>query len=185
MNDHSATAALVNEGAGALPSKTALFSAEDAGVRLCVTVDAGSNRLIVLEAHHEGASDAVTKRALDSMCGLVVGRPLQEAADHGAIYAMAALPGDCAAVSGIRTPHNAGPAFGLAERLIRKAHAAARSQLNIGHRENAWYLRANTDWLGKDETGPMPAAEAATEKIPTQRPLSPKPGPSEPPPPDR
>jgi hypothetical protein len=40
-------------------------------------------------------------------------------------------------------------------------------------------------FFGKDETGPMPAAEAATEKIPTQRPLSPKPGPSEPPPPDR
>jgi hypothetical protein len=39
-------------------------------------------------------------------------------------------------------------------------------------------------FFGKDETGPMPAAEAATEKIPTQRPL-PKPGPSEPPPPDR
>ena len=32
-------------------------------------------------------------------------------------------------------------------------------------------------FFGKDETGPMPAAEAATEKLPAQR--------REPPPPDR
>jgi hypothetical protein len=45
---------------------------------------------------------------------------------------------------------------------------------------------ADHGFFGKDETGPMPAAEAATEKIPAQRPHLPAPPKSsEPPPPER
>ncbi|HLH87349.1 MAG TPA: hypothetical protein VKX28_02720 [Xanthobacteraceae bacterium] len=126
---------------------------------MSVAVDADRGRLTVRDARYEGASDMVTGRVLGELCRLIVGRPLQEAADHGAIYAVEALPDLTAAVAGIRSPRNAGPAFALAERLLRKVHAAARQQLQIGHRENGWYIRPPADWLAMDE-----AAQAAAIK---------------------
>jgi len=140
--------ALVNERRAA---GTLMVSGAEDGIRLSLTIDSGSSRLIVREARHDGAGDTKTARVLDALCAIIVGRPLQEAADHGVIYVMAALPADCAPIVGIRTPRNAGPAFTLAERLVRQAHAAARQHFDIDHRENAWYLRPDTDWVMKDE----------------------------------
>lgn len=127
------------------------FVGREAGVRLSLGVDTGSNRLIVRDASHDGARDGATIRVLDTLCALVVGRPLQEAADHGVVHATGALRDDCVRVAGIRTPRNAGPAFALAERLVRQAHATARQQLDVGHRENAWYPRPKAAWLSMDE----------------------------------
>jgi hypothetical protein len=128
-----------------------LLNAEDEGVKLSVGIDGSSRRLMIKTAEHHGARSAVETRTLDALCALVVGRPLQEAADHGAIYAMAALPNDCRKVDGIPTPTNAGAHFVLAQRLIRGIHAAARAKFQIGHRDNAWYLRPKADWLAMTE----------------------------------
>lgn len=135
------------------------FTGTDGPLRLSIAIDAGSSRLIVRQANHDGAADKLTARVLDKLCTIIVGRPLQEAADHGAVYTVVALPNDCAPIKGIRTPHNAGPVFILAERLVRQVHAAARQHFNIEHRENAWYTRPSADWLSKDE-----AAQAASIK---------------------
>lgn len=157
----AATVAAADSPTETVAGKILTFSGAKGAVRLTVGVDGGSSRLIVREANHEGAADALTARVLDKLCAIIVGRPLQEAADHGAVYTTAALPEDCAPVNGIRTPRNAGPAFALAERLMRQVHAAAREHFNIGHRENAWYLRPNADWLSKDE----PAQAVAIKPI--------------------
>ena len=152
MSKSIATTALMNDRpADATGGVMLTFVGMEDGIRLSIDVDCSSNRLIVREARHEGAADPLTKRVLDKLCTIIVGRPLQEAADHGAIYTAAALHEDCAPITGIRTPRNAGPAFAMAERLVRKVHAVARQHFNVGHRENAWYVRPNADWLSKDE----------------------------------
>ena len=127
------------------------FIAEENGVRLTVRVDGRSARLTVTAAGSSGGGDAGERRVLDQFCIIIVGRPLQEAADHGAIYTAALLPEDCVPVRGIRTPRNAGPAFALAERLIRSVHAAAMRQFDITSRDNIWDRRPSAAWLAKTE----------------------------------
>jgi len=151
MNETTAADAPVDDRSAAEGGRIRTFVGAQDAIRLSVGVDRGNDRLIVREARHVGATESVVLRILDKLCAIIIGRPLQEAADHGAAYVAAALPEVCAPVSGIRTPSNAGPGFVLAERLIRQVHAAARIQLNIGHRENSWYVRPNADWLSKDE----------------------------------
>jgi hypothetical protein len=136
----------------ALDAKEVLdIEAVEGSVRLRVGVDVASSRLIIRHAGYEGAADDLTRRALDRLCAIIVERPLQEAADHGVIYAAAAAPEDCAPVDGIRTPRNAGASFVLAEKLLRQVHTKVCNDLNIGHRENAWYLRPSQGWLAQDE----------------------------------
>jgi len=149
MSEASTTQASIDRGFGANGVLT--FEGADGSVRLRVGIDVASSRLTIHSATHEGTADKLTRRALDRLCEIIVGRPLQEAADHGVIYAAAAIPEDCAPVEGIRTPRNAGPAFVLAEKLLRQVHTLVRSHLNVGHRENAWYLRPGQGWLAQDE----------------------------------
>jgi len=124
---------------------------EEAGIELRVTIDAGSTQLTVLEAQYTGAGDPLAAEVLDTMCKIIVGRPLQEAADHGAIYAVKALSERAAKVPGILTPRNAGAQFALAERLIRRVHASATGPAQPGPRNNAWHLAPARDWVAKSE----------------------------------
>jgi hypothetical protein len=149
MNEVAATK--TSDGRAPDANELVTFEGVEGLVRLRVGVDVASRRLVIHDATHEGAEDELTRRALHRLCELIVGRPLQEAADHGVIYAAAAIPGDCAPVEGIRTPRNAGPAFVLAERLLRQVHTKVRMHLNVGHRENAWYRRPSKEWLAQDE----------------------------------
>ncbi len=150
---------------GALKSDAALsadeiaFEAEEAGVCLSVTVNGATKRHVILRARHSGGQSPRDARVFDQLCKIIEGRPLQEAADHGAIYTAEALPGDCATVPGIGTPHNAGPPFRLAERLMRKIHALARERFHVEDRENTWYSQPRSEWLAMNE-----AAQAAQVK---------------------
>ncbi len=136
------------------------FSAEEAGVTLSVVIAAKTNRLFIRQARHSGTGDSRAFEVMETFCSIIAGRPLQEAADHGAIYTVHALPKLAAKVPGISTPHNAGPEFMLAQRLMRKVHAAACRHFESGPRENHWYLRAATEWQAKSE------AEQAAELKP-------------------
>jgi hypothetical protein len=140
----------VSELRGDAPAPEMTFVADEGGTTLSVTIDTG-RRQIVRAASHSGSADPRTIQVLDQFCLIITGRPLQEAADHGAIYAASALPDLCAPISGVRTPRNAGPEFALAERLVRNVHAQALKHFNVGHRDNAWYMRASADWLAKNE----------------------------------
>lgn len=157
MSDTTAAARVTDVPADRAAGMMQTFVGSEGGIRLSIGVSGSNSRLIVREARHEGAADALTTRVLDTLCQLVVGRPLQEAADHGAIYVTAALRNDCAPINGIRTPRNAGPAFALAERLVRQAHAAARQHFNVEHRENAWYVRPKAKWLSMAESAQVNA----------------------------
>jgi hypothetical protein len=152
MSQVATTTTPSNPATDPVTGRILIFTGSEGAIRLSIGVDTGSDSLIVRDARHEGVTDASTRRALDKLCTIVVGRPLQEAGDHGAIYAADALPADRAPVRGIRTPRNAGSDFVLAERLLRQVHASARQHFNIGHRENGWYLRPSANWLAQDET---------------------------------
>jgi hypothetical protein len=127
------------------------FAARENSVELNVGVAAGDPRLMVVAARSSGGSDEKEQRVLERFCSIIIGKPLQEGADHGAIYAAASLPMDCPPVQGVRTPRNAGPAFALAERLIRKIHVAAVRQSGVTRRDNTWYARPGAAWLAQTE----------------------------------
>jgi hypothetical protein len=135
--------------AAADTGRRATFIAEESGVRLTVEID--GPRLVVVAANFGGARDEGARRVLERFSSLIIGKPLQEAADHGAVYTAASLPDDCAPVDGIRTPRNAGPAFALAERLIRDIHAAAMHRFATTSRDNNWYPGPSAAWLAKSE----------------------------------
>jgi hypothetical protein len=137
-----AAAMKVSDGRSPAASEVLIFEGVEGSVRLRVGIDLASSRLMIHEATHAGTADPLTKRTLDRLCEIIVRRPIQEAADHGAIYVAAANPEDCSPVAGIRTPRSAGRAFAMAEQV----------HLNVGHRENAWYLRANERWLAQNES---------------------------------
>lgn len=137
------------------------FIAREGSVELCVVVDSSSHRLLIKSTTYAGTRDPLESEVLDVFGTIVKGRPLQEAADHGPIYTVEALAHRAAKVPGIRSPRNSGPQFALVERLIRSVHGEARNQLNIGHRENGWYIKASSDWLAKSDA----------ERIETIKPL--------------
>lgn len=126
------------------------FAAEEAGIRLSVTVDVATQRLMIRQARHSGADAGMQRDVLEAFCATVEGRPLQEASDHGLMYVLEKVPG-VPKVAGILSPRNAGAPFLLAERLIRKTHADACKHFNIEHRENHWYIRPTAEWLAKGE----------------------------------
>jgi hypothetical protein len=87
------------------------------GVTLSARLD---QHQFVLAAAHDGASGDV-RLALDVMCSTMIGRPLQEAAEHGAIRLEAALrdPVQRPPLAGIINPTAAAPFFGPIEQLVR------------------------------------------------------------------
>ena len=117
------------------------------GVTLTLDLDASTKALSICAARHDAAGEA--RAVLDALCSIIIGRPIQEAADHGVIHVMGQMAP--AKVPGILTPRNAGPAFLIAERLLRRAFAAAQDKYGIGYRENRWNSRPGTAWVAKSE----------------------------------
>jgi hypothetical protein len=141
---------LGNRQGAAVGAGEAVFSAELDGVRLTLRLDARDDQRIIRQASLSGARTAEENSVLETLCAIVVGRPLQEAADHGVIYIAAQSP-LAAKVAGIRTPQNAGPIFAFAQRLIRNVFAAANAQSQVAYQENRWYVSADANWLAKSE----------------------------------
>ena len=124
-----------------------VFRAAEAGITLCVAVAVGPGRLIVRQARHSGAQHVLERQVLDCLCATIKDRPLQEAAEHGAIYTLEKLLPIADPVKGVRLPRNAGPAFARAERLIRSIDRTAREQLNRQYGQSHWYPRPSAAWL--------------------------------------
>ncbi len=147
-----AAAMKVSVGRSLAASEVLIFEGVEGSVRLRVGIDVASSRLIIHEATHVGTADPLMKRTLDRLCEIIVRRPVQEAADHGVIYVAAANLDDCSPVEEIRTPRSSGRAFAMAERLLRQVNRAVQVHLNVGHRDNAWYLRASERWLAQNKS---------------------------------
>ena len=137
------------------------FAASEAGTRLSVVIAADSTRHIIVRARHAAARSPAERAALDRLCARIEGRPMQEAAEHGAIYAIAEPAFGTAPVAGIRTPRNAGAAFALAEKLIRATHAAVLAHFGTKQRESRWYIQPKAAWLAMPEAKQIEALKPA------------------------
>lgn len=124
-----------------------VFRAVEDGITLSVTVAVGPDGLIVRRASHSGGRTAEERQVFDCLCANIKDRPLQEAAEHGAIYTLEQLLPLANLPQGIRLPRNAGRPFALAERLIRTIDLALREQLKKQCGENYWYPRPSAMWL--------------------------------------
>lgn len=98
--------------------------AREGDTAMAVRIDPADGRLIQAACHY-GATDPVERVVLDILCETIIGAPLRDAAEHGAIRALASLWTTDAPrpVAGIVNPTNAHPAFSLAQRLIRAVYA--------------------------------------------------------------
>ncbi len=112
---------------------------------LSVVVD---DQGIVKEAKHAGYVGA--ERALmDCFCNVVVGRSLQESAEHGVIRLESEMrdPNMPLKVKGLLTPENADPMFALPTKLVREIwHQYVKAE-GITPQRNFWRDPVPAAWL--------------------------------------
>lgn len=87
----------------------------------------------------------------ERFCGLIEGLPLQEVAEHGAIQLIERLrdPDQPRPVGGILTTRNAGPVFGMLERLARAIYAEHVGATDLKPGPNHWNPRLPAEWARK------------------------------------
>jgi hypothetical protein len=127
----------------------ARLHAEDDGRRLTLVLRKGK----IIGASHDGVTDPAERQVFDVFCKVLVGLPIQEAADHAGHHVMARLrvPDQLPPVPGIVTPWNADPRYRRPMRLIRRIrgdHAADQHSPSV---ENFWNPTISKDWLRRNE----------------------------------
>ncbi len=134
-----------------------ILSAQQGGITLSATVPAGSG--IISHAVHTGAAEPVPRAALDYLCDILSGLPVQEASDHAAhrLLARLAAPGAPRPVPGILLPDNADPLFALTLALTRGLAAAWRQRMGPATTENEFATAPCSAWAAL----PAPARAAA------------------------
>jgi hypothetical protein len=144
------------------------------GVSLQLKVTKPQNRWIVAAARHDGAMPPLSG-VLDVFCQEIEGKPLQEAADHGAIYALERLRGDALArpVPGILTPRSAGSAFTCCEKLIRSIMAEHSRKTGDRDIANFWNPPISAEWRAKSDAERIAALQVITSKFSAARGLTP------------
>jgi hypothetical protein len=125
------------------------LEAEDNGRRLTLGLRKGK----VVNAAHEGVTDPAEREVFDAFCRVLVGLPIQEAADHAGHHVMAAQhdPDQARPVPGIVTPWNADPLFQRPMRMIRRIRADYAARRPSASVENFWNPTISKDWLRLDE----------------------------------
>jgi hypothetical protein len=136
---------------------TPVYRASQEGVTLSVV--ATGNDGIVERAVHHGASGPLARAVFETFCRTIESMPIQEAAEHGAIYALHRIkdplvPGP---VKGILLPANGVPMFTQPVRLIRSIAASycrktgARFDWNFHDRPftSRWQALSQTDKLNE------------------------------------
>lgn len=145
-------AAIAHE--GTLPETAGLLriAATDGPAELAVLVDPATH--LVEKARHDQGRGPVERALLDALCAVVEGTPVDDAADHGPIRALAALLDADAPrpVPGILHPVNADPAFGPVLRLAHRLRDAYRARGTLAERHNEFDLPPSAGWtlLGAD-----------------------------------
>jgi NifU-like protein involved in Fe-S cluster formation len=81
-----------------------------------------TDKHVIADAVIDGAGSGPMEAALDQLCEILIGLPIQEAREHAIIRLEFALraPGQRHAVSGIVLPHNADPLFRLPSALVNR-----------------------------------------------------------------
>ncbi len=123
----------------------ALYEAEDGGVHLQLRL----KKRKIVEAVHSGVEDLAERGVMDTFCALLVGLPIQEAADHAGIHLTERLRDSSQPrpARGILTPGNADPIFRRPVRLIRKIHESYQDASGDHDVENFWNPVFSKDWL--------------------------------------
>lgn len=131
---------------GPLTSKNpAVFTVENGGGKLSVAVDAEG---LVTEAKHQGFQGP-EKSLMDSFCGVMTGRPLQESAEHGPIRLEAQLrdPSKPIKVKGLLTPETADPIFATPTKLVRQLWQNYLAKTGVEAQRNFWRDPVPKAWL--------------------------------------
>ncbi|PWC40654.1 hypothetical protein [Azospirillum sp. TSO35-2] len=144
-------AALKHEGRLEPQDGLVRIAVDEGPAQLCVLVDPDAGH-IVRAASHAGARNPVERAILDALCSAILDTPVDEAADHGAIRALASLrpPETTRPVAGVLHPVNADPAFVPA---VRMAHAIRNdywARMNLPPRYNEFDRLPSTSWLALD-----------------------------------
>lgn len=120
------------------------------GVSLTLLVDGDGHT--IRRAAHSGASTSVERALLDRLCALIVGLPIQEAADHGVIRLEYELRDKTMErpVAGVVTPEAADASFLLPLALVRGALGDYRSKTGYGETENTYDPQPSAPWMSMD-----------------------------------
>ncbi|MBT5413345.1 MAG: hypothetical protein HOK81_01960 [Rhodospirillaceae bacterium] len=166
-----ALATIAREGPLAAPGMTVVEAAQGA---IVVRAAVDGNH-IIHAARHEGTEDPACRAVLDVLCQAIEGCPLQEAADHGAIQAMHALHVQAKArpVPGIALPRNAGPAFALAETLLRELHRRYLGERDLPVVPNEHTLPPAEEWRRLGHEARLARVKEAVVAFSTGRNLGP------------
>ena len=104
----------------------------------------------ILDVSHQGATE-LNRVLLDVLCGLIMGRSIQEASDHGVLRLEFKLRDKSALigtpVKGIITCDNTDPAFRVPQDLIRTLYKKYLENTNVSFGRNFWDERPSAHWL--------------------------------------
>lgn len=136
---------------------------EEGSARLAVLVEPEAGH-IVRAACHMGARTPVERAILDALCSVILDTPVDDAADHGAIRALASLRAAewTRPVAGVLHPVNADPAF---VPVVRMAHALRDDYwtgMNLTPRYNEFDRMPSASWLALAAAERMDRVSAAT-----------------------
>ena len=147
------------------------YRAEENGTALMLRLDKPGNTWIVAEARYRGADSEALIGVLETFCAAIETLPLREAADHGAIHALARLRGDALArpVTGILTPRSAGAAFVCCERLARAILAQHAAATGDGSTANFWSPGLSSAWRARSDAERIAVLEPIMRKFRAER----------------
>ncbi len=146
-----------------------LVEATHEGVTLMVRINPSTH--VVREAAYQGTMTGVSRGLMEMLCGLLVGRPIQEGSDHAAIRLENALRDSTLQppVPGIVTPRSADPMFALPERLVRDVEAAYRRQTGAKVARNFYHDPASLGWRALPPEGRTAQVAGAIARHPSGR----------------
>jgi hypothetical protein len=143
-----------------------IVQAEEDGVALSALVDSTSS--IVREAVYSGAPSTLQRGLLQTLCGILENKPMQECSDHALIRLEFALRDHSSArpVPGIVQPENADPAFALPLRLVRGLAAAFREKTGRVPAANRYATSAPVAWQELSDAERAAALQAMIDAHP-------------------
>ncbi len=144
---HRRLAAIDHEGALEEAEGLVRVAVVDGSAELIVLIDPDTH--LIEKARHDRGRGPVERALLDVFCAVIENTPVDDAADHGPINAMAALrDGDAARpVAGILHPVNADPAFVPLSRMAHHLRDAYRERSGMADRRNEFDPPPDARWL--------------------------------------
>ncbi len=135
------------------------------GVRLSALID--RDGYVIREAAHAGATDRLQRAALDRLCDIVAGLPVQEAAEHAGIRLEYELRDTTVAppVAGIVQPENVDPIFRLPVALCRALMRACAETAGLHRGENFFDAPPAESWARMSHDARLKALRDEIDRV--------------------